>query len=59
MLNLRKGMRQTRQKIGKRGWQWDLEEIPLLIRITNIRRTEAHEIAIREQFGVRKGSEKP
>ncbi len=59
MRNLRKGMRRTRQKIGKRGWQWDLEETPLLVRITNIRRTEAHEIGIREQYGVRNGSEKP
>ena len=59
MLNLRKGMRKTRQKIGKRGWQWDLEETSSLVRITNLKRTPASEIRAREQYGVRDGSEKP
>ena len=59
MLNLRKGMRKTSQKIGKRGWQWDLEETPIRVLITGLKRVPAHEIRAREKYGVRDGSEKP
>src|SRR5271166_61915 len=59
MLNLRKVMRKTPQKIGKRGWQWDLEETPSCVRITKIWRTLEQETRAREKYGVRNGSEKP
>jgi hypothetical protein len=59
LLNLRKGSRQAPKRIGKRGWQWNLNETASAIKITGLERTPEAEVRAREKFGVRHGSEKP